>query len=264
MSRPGLLALSFVFLLPVAPLEASDTAPDEARARLRTYLAADGGRLTDELASAARDRGYFCVRCHGETGVSRMPLVPNLAGQNAYYLLEQIERFASGERNDHIMTPLARQLAPDDRALLAFYYASQRPRPHAIEATLKERGEARYRQVCVACHGSDARGGERAVRASREPASGVPAPPSVSVPGAHRRRGECDDRDRAHAFRRRHQRHRRLPGLATLKFLRRVPTLRSGRAETSVLRRVRSGAAAGIRVDPCQTSPGGPRLACSD
>ncbi|HEX7044711.1 MAG TPA: c-type cytochrome [Burkholderiales bacterium] len=170
MSRPGLLALSFVFLLPVAPLEASDTAPDEARARLRTYLAADGGRLTDELASAARDRGYFCVRCHGEDGVSRMPLVPNLAGQNAYYLLEQIERFASGERNDHIMTPLARQLAPDDRALLAFYYASQRPRPHAIEATLKERGEARYRQVCVACHGSDARGGERYARlASQHP-----------------------------------------------------------------------------------------------
>src|SRR5690606_25169342 len=104
------LALSFVVLLAAAPIEASDTAPDEARARLQSYLA--GGGLTDERAKTARDAGYFCVRCHGENGVSKMPLVPNLAGQNAYYLLEQIERFANDERNDHIMSPLARQLAP--------------------------------------------------------------------------------------------------------------------------------------------------------
>lgn len=141
----------------------------EARARLAERLARPDGS-NEAFVRDARERAAFCIRCHGEDGNSTMPLVPNLAGQNAYYLLEQIERFASGRRTDYIMSPLAKQLSPDDRAVVALYYAAQRARPHAIDLALKKRGEARFQSTCVGCHGSDARGGEQYARlASQHP-----------------------------------------------------------------------------------------------
>lgn len=156
-------SLMLALLLVAAPLGASQPERGaEARARLAELLAA--GATDEALLRDARDRAAFCIRCHGEEGNSVMPLVPNLAGQNAYYLLEQIGRFASGRRADYIMTPLARQFAPDDVAVVALYFARQRPRPYAADPDLRKRGEARFRERCVACHGHDARGGERYAR----------------------------------------------------------------------------------------------------
>ncbi len=60
------------------------------------------------LLAEGKEHAFFCARCHGEDGNSVMALVPNLAGQNPYYLLEQIEKFADGRREDYIMSPLAR------------------------------------------------------------------------------------------------------------------------------------------------------------
>lgn len=164
------LSLTLVLFLATAPAGAAEQAASaEARARLAERLARTD-RSNDAFVRDARERAAFCIRCHGEDGNSAMPLVPNLAGQNAYYLLGQIEQFASGRRADYIMSPLARQLSPDDRAVVALYYAGQRPRPHAIDLALKKRGEARFRQTCVGCHGNDARGGEQYARlASQHP-----------------------------------------------------------------------------------------------
>lgn len=156
---------TLALLLVAAPLGASQTEPGaEARARLAELLGAGAGTTDEAFLRDARERASFCIRCHGEDGNSVMPLVPNLAGQNAYYLLEQIGRFASGRRADYIMTPLARRFAPDDVAVVALYFSRQRPRPYAADPDLQKRGEARFRERCVACHGHDARGGERYAR----------------------------------------------------------------------------------------------------
>ncbi|MDP3440591.1 MAG: c-type cytochrome, partial [Azonexus sp.] len=45
---------------------------------------------------AGKKTAFFCANCHGEDGVSKTPEVPNLAGQNPGYLLEQIRKFAAG------------------------------------------------------------------------------------------------------------------------------------------------------------------------
>lgn len=112
------------------------------------------------LVQQARERASFCARCHGEDGNSVQPLVPNIAGQNPYYLLEQIAKFADGRRNDYIMTSLARMFSEEDRVVVAAYYSTLSPRPYAVEATLAQRGKDRYRQRCVSCHGPDAHGSE--------------------------------------------------------------------------------------------------------
>ncbi len=116
------------------------------------------------LMHQARERASFCARCHGEDGNSIQPFVPNIAGQNPYYLLEQIAKFADGRRNDYIMTPLARLFSEEDRIVVAAYYSTMAPRPYAVEATLAQRGRAAYQQRCISCHGPDAHGSEQYAR----------------------------------------------------------------------------------------------------
>lgn len=109
-------------------------------------------------------RASFCAYCHGKDGNSVMPLVPNLAGQNPFYLLDQIEKFADGKRQDYIMTPLTKQFSMDDKVTLALYYANMISRARQADAALARKGEQRFRQQCVACHGHDAHGGEHYAR----------------------------------------------------------------------------------------------------
>jgi cytochrome c553 len=116
------------------------------------------------LLRRGQEQASFCSYCHGKDGISVKPLVPNLAGQNPNYLLDQIDRFATGKRQDFIMTPLARQYGPEDRIAVAVYYSSMTPIVHAADPDLIARGQARFRQRCVGCHGMDAHGGENYAR----------------------------------------------------------------------------------------------------
>ena len=47
---------------------------------------------------AGRRIATFCANCHGASGVSAIPNVPNLAAQNPDYLLAQIDAFVTGKR----------------------------------------------------------------------------------------------------------------------------------------------------------------------
>jgi len=147
--------------------------PKDARDLLATYL-----RSTERdspqwksLMADGRVRSEFCAHCHGVDGISVIPLVPNLAGQNPYYLLDQIEKFADGRRPDYIMSPQARQMTKDDKAALVFYYMNMIPRAESADPELARHGGDLYVQRCVACHGPDAHGGERFARlAGQNPA----------------------------------------------------------------------------------------------
>jgi len=149
-------------LLLGAPLLVAAATTGETRTLLREYLVQresdpEGWRA---LLKEAKDRASFCARCHGTDGVSVLPLIPNLAGQNPYYLLQQIERFADGQRKDFIMTPLAAQAKPAERALLAVYYSTLAPRAAPADPGLAASGKRRYEQSCITCHGLDGRGTE--------------------------------------------------------------------------------------------------------
>lgn len=105
-----------------------------------------------------------CARCHGEAG--RGPtskLVPLLHGQPLDYLLATMEDYAHGRRPSGIMQPLASDLAPDDRAQVARYYAGlsapdapdTSSDPGAVERgrLLATSGDPTARiPACMACH----------------------------------------------------------------------------------------------------------------
>lgn len=73
---------------------------------------------------AGKQKSMICASCHGSKGISNSPLWPNLAGQKEAYLDKQIKAFRSGERQDPMMTAMAKPLSDDDIKNLAAYYAS--------------------------------------------------------------------------------------------------------------------------------------------
>jgi cytochrome c553 len=157
---------SAFFLLIAAATFAGPSASTDLREALAEQLSR---RSADPAAWAKQmkqgeERSAFCAHCHGKDGNSVMPVVPNLAGQNPFYLLDQFEKFADGRREDYIMTPLARQLSPDDKVLIAIYYASLSVRPARADSVLAEKGAALYHARCIACHSADAHGSENYAR----------------------------------------------------------------------------------------------------
>lgn len=143
-----------------APVPAAEPGSLRDILSMRMRAGEGNGDVRNALMKDGEARASFCAYCHGRDGNSAMPLVPNLAGQNPFYLLDQIEKFADGRRQDYIMTPLTKQFGMDDKVILVLYYANMKPRARQAEAALARKGELRFRQQCAACHGHDAHGGE--------------------------------------------------------------------------------------------------------
>ena len=66
-----------------------------------------------------------CAACHGETGVSVADTIPNLGGQRARYLEEQLRALKEGARKNSMMNTIARQLSASDIVNIAAYFSSQ-------------------------------------------------------------------------------------------------------------------------------------------
>lgn len=73
---------------------------------------------------AGKARSASCAGCHGAQGISSNPLWPNLAGQQAGYLVKQLTAFRDGSRTDPMMTPMAKPLTDEDIRNLAAWYNS--------------------------------------------------------------------------------------------------------------------------------------------
>ena len=136
----------------------SATAQPELQERLKAIQADLVAVKT--AVEAGRKASFFCANCHGETGISKAAEVPNLAGQNPAYLLEQIRKFGSGERKDAFMQGLIKVLKDEDRLQIALFYAATPVAPAAADAAQAAHGKVLYGKLCQRCHGEQARGGE--------------------------------------------------------------------------------------------------------
>ena len=111
-----------------------------------------------EAIQAGQERALLCSYCHGPDGNSIQPDIPNLAGQNAVYLLDQINRFSDKRRINYVMNSLAKNLSQDDKINLAIFFASQSVKPVPADKQLATEGKQVYRKVCSNCHGSEGMG----------------------------------------------------------------------------------------------------------
>lgn len=81
------------------------------------------GAATAGDAARGKAKAQLCVGCHGVNGRSSVPTYPNLAGQNEQYLAAALKAYRDGQRNNPIMSPMAKPLSDGDIANLAAYYA---------------------------------------------------------------------------------------------------------------------------------------------
>ena len=81
-----------------------------------------------EPTNMANRHGEACVPCHGADGISRDADVPNLAGQNAAYLYNQLRAFRERTPQPQGNALHQPQLTDEDMRALAAYYSSLPPR----------------------------------------------------------------------------------------------------------------------------------------
>ena len=84
-------------------------------------LAAGQVRAADALAG--KKKTALCAVCHGLDGIAKNPDAPNLAGDNANYIIKQLHAFQSGARQHEQMSIIAKGLSEEDVGNLAAWYS---------------------------------------------------------------------------------------------------------------------------------------------
>ncbi len=79
----------------------------------------------DAGAGATAYNAKGCVGCHGASGKKPIADYPVIGGKPAEFILGELKKFKSGERNNPVMMPMAAGLSDADMANLAAYLATQ-------------------------------------------------------------------------------------------------------------------------------------------
>jgi len=120
---------------------------------------AQGERLAEKL--------QLCAACHGEDGNSRIEKVPSLAGQPAFFILNQLFLMREGVRKVEAMVPVVKDLKDEDLEALSKHFAGlpAKRSDEAIDADLVRKGaEIAGHRRCVSCHGPGLAGQEQIPR----------------------------------------------------------------------------------------------------
>lgn len=126
MTRPASVALLALLL---AACNASDREPRPSAAS-----APGEGQRPAKLG--------LCIACHGETGISRIPGTPHIAGQDEAYLRRSLTHYREHRRQGGAMNAAAGSLSDGDiRELAAWYAAREWLDAPAEPAPMDPRGE---------------------------------------------------------------------------------------------------------------------------
>jgi cytochrome c553 len=132
-----------------------------------TVLGAASGFAAAALPGhAAEDieaKVQMCSACHGQNGLPADPrTIPIIWGQQQSYLVKQLHDYRSGDRENPIMSPIAKSLAQEDLRKIAAYFAAKgwpAQQASAASASLPN-GIAQ----CQPCHQPNFQGGPPAPR----------------------------------------------------------------------------------------------------
>jgi cytochrome c553 len=122
--------------------------------------------LAEGDAAAGQAKSALCGSCHGVDGNSPLAMNPKLAGQNARYMVKQLQDFKSGARAGAIMASMVLSLSDQDMEDIAAWYSSQQPTIQGADPELIELAERLYRAgnseiavaACSACHSPTGKG----------------------------------------------------------------------------------------------------------
>ena len=117
-------------------------------------LAGVVAQVGGDAASGGRKHAESCAGCHGADGISPNDTWPNLAGQNAAYLVTILGAYKSGGQSDVMMSPVAKTLSDVEIQDLAAYYAALSCKPVASASAAGDAAAGKaLAKNCSACHG---------------------------------------------------------------------------------------------------------------
>jgi cytochrome c553 len=134
-------------------------------ALLAGFLSLDPAWAAD--AARGEEMVAACVACHGENGNSKIENTPSLAGHPAPYLTIQLILFREQQRQNEVMTPLAKALSDEDIENLSAYFTRQKriPMNAAADPAAAARGKGTAdSHRCGVCHLPDYAGREQIPR----------------------------------------------------------------------------------------------------
>lgn len=120
-----------------------------------------------DLRRGAQLYGQMCIACHAADGNSTTAANPKLAQQHPEYLVKQLKEYASGKRQNAIMTGFASALSAQDKVDISYWLASQKATPgFARDKDKVMLGERIFRggigdrkiAACMACHSPNGAG----------------------------------------------------------------------------------------------------------
>lgn len=112
-----------------------------------------------------------CNSCHGAKGEGIAATgFPRIAGEPGYYLVNQLKDYASGVRDNSMMSPIAKALTEAEKEAVSAYFASL-PVPNVNQGKKASKGKIKrgeilattgdmklFIQACNNCHGPGGRG----------------------------------------------------------------------------------------------------------
>jgi cytochrome c553 len=117
------------------------------------------------------ERIALCGTCHGEDGNSKMEKIPSLAGQPAFFILNQLFLMREGVRKVEAMAPFVKELKDEDLSALSEHYSklAARPTGEAIDPALAKRGaDIAETRRCRSCHLPTLAGQDQMPRLARQ------------------------------------------------------------------------------------------------
>ncbi|MEJ2322152.1 MAG: c-type cytochrome [Gammaproteobacteria bacterium] len=95
-----------------------------------------------------------CAGCHGTDGGSTGPATPSIAGNAAYYIVEAMNAYKSGDRHSTIMGRIAKGYSDDEIEAMAEVIASWplHKTDQQVDADKVAMGSEVYEDACVKCH----------------------------------------------------------------------------------------------------------------
>jgi cytochrome c553 len=136
---------------------------------LAAALLSIGGAAAQDMPLA--ERVAQCGGCHGEDGNSRMEKIPSLAGQPAFFVMNQLFLMRENVRRVEAMMPFVKDLKDDELIALAQHYAALEAKPsdEAIDRSVVERGAQLAQSLrCGSCHLPDLAGQEQMPRLAKQ------------------------------------------------------------------------------------------------
>lgn len=165
MNRAFLPLVKSLFVVMLAMSSIAQASEEKKAAEVKKVEPAKGDAL---FASGDAARNIpACVACHGAAGNSTIAQNPKLAAQHEAYLYKQLVDFKGPERNNPVMSAIAKSLTDDEMKNIAAYLDGQAQKPGAAKnKDTVEIGKKIYRggiaeknvPACAACHGASGAG----------------------------------------------------------------------------------------------------------